>query len=62
MAPKRTTTSPWSSILPRNNPELDTVEEILHIRGFAELLEGVNLEAVHHLRQQPHRESQPRHP
>ena len=31
---------------PRNNPELDTVEEILHIRGFAELLEGVNLEAA----------------
>ena len=32
--------------LPRNNPELDTVEEILHIRGFAELLEGVNLQAA----------------
>ena len=31
---------------PRNNPELDTVEEILHIRGFAELLEGVNLDAA----------------
>ena len=31
---------------PRNNPELDTVEEILHIKGFAELLEGVNLEAA----------------
>ncbi len=31
---------------PRNNPELDTVEEILHIRGFAELFEGVNLEAA----------------
>ena len=31
---------------PRNNPELDTVEEILHIRGFAELLEGVNLQAA----------------
>ena len=32
--------------VPRNNPELDTVEEILHIRGFAELLEGVNLQAA----------------
>ncbi len=32
--------------MPRNNPELDTVEEILHIRGFAELLEGVNLQAA----------------
>lgn len=32
--------------IPRNNPELDTVEEILHIRGFAELLEGVNLDAA----------------
>ena len=31
---------------PRNNPELDTVEEILHIRGFAELFEGVNLNAA----------------
>ncbi len=31
---------------PRNNPELDTVEEILHIRGFAELFEGVNLDAA----------------
>ncbi|MEX0965059.1 MAG: hypothetical protein WDZ52_13570 [Pseudohongiellaceae bacterium] len=31
---------------PRNNPELDTVEEILHVRGFAELFEGVNLEAA----------------
>jgi len=31
---------------PRNNPELDTVEEILHIRGFAELFEGVNLQAA----------------
>lgn len=31
---------------PRNNPELDTVEEILQIRGFAELLEGINLEAA----------------
>ena len=31
---------------PRNNPELDTVEEILHVRGFAELLEGVNLQAA----------------
>lgn len=32
--------------IPRNNPELDTVEEILHIRGFDELLEGVNLDAA----------------
>lgn len=31
---------------PRNNPELDTVEEIEHIRGFAELFEGVNLDAA----------------
>lgn len=31
---------------PRNNPELDTVEEILLIRGFAELFEGVNLDAA----------------
>ena len=31
---------------PRNNPELDTVEEILHVRGFAELLEGINLDAA----------------
>ncbi len=31
---------------PRNNPELDTVEELLHIRGFAELFEGVNLDAA----------------
>lgn len=31
---------------PRNNPELDTVEEILHIRGFDELFAGVNLEAA----------------
>jgi len=31
---------------PRNNAELDTVEEILHIRGFAELFEGVNLDAA----------------
>lgn len=31
---------------PRNNPELDTVEEILHIRGFEQLLEGVNLQAA----------------
>lgn len=31
---------------PRNNPELDVVEEILHIRGFAELFEGVNLDAA----------------
>ena len=32
--------------VPRNNPELDTVEEILHIKGFAELFEDVNLDAV----------------
>ncbi len=31
---------------PRNNPELDSVDEILHIRGFAELFEGVNLDAA----------------
>lgn len=31
---------------PRNNPELDTVEEIMHIRGFAELFEGINLDAA----------------
>lgn len=31
---------------PRNNPELDSVEEILHVRGFAELLEGINLDAA----------------
>ena len=31
---------------PRNNPQLDTVEEILHIRGFAELFAGVNLQAA----------------
>lgn len=31
---------------PRNNPELDSVEEILHIKGFAELFEGVNLDAA----------------
>ncbi|MDP6416286.1 MAG: type II secretion system protein GspK, partial [Gammaproteobacteria bacterium] len=32
--------------VPRNNPELDTVDELLHIRGFAELFEGVNLDAA----------------
>ncbi|MDG2141181.1 MAG: type II secretion system protein GspK [Gammaproteobacteria bacterium] len=32
--------------VPRNNPELDTVEEILHIRGFSELFRGVNLQAA----------------
>jgi general secretion pathway protein K len=32
--------------VPRNYRELDTVEEILHIRGFAELLEGVNVDAA----------------
>jgi general secretion pathway protein K len=31
---------------PRNNPELETVEEILLIRGFAELFEGVNVDAA----------------
>ena len=31
---------------PRNNPELDTVEEILHIRGFKELFAGTNLQAA----------------
>ena len=31
---------------PRNNPELETVEEILQIRGFAELFDGVNLDAA----------------
>jgi len=31
---------------PRNNPELESVEEILHIRGFAELFEGINLDAA----------------
>lgn len=31
---------------PRNNPELETVEEILQIRGFVELFEGVNLDAA----------------
>ena len=31
---------------PRNNPELDTVEEIRHIRGFDELFEGLNLQAA----------------
>ena len=31
---------------PRNNPELDSVEELLLIRGFDEVLEGVNLEAA----------------
>ncbi len=31
---------------PRNNPELETVEEILQIRGFAELFAGVNLDAA----------------
>ena len=31
---------------PRNNPELDSVEELLLVRGFDEALEGVNLEAA----------------
>jgi len=31
---------------PRNNPELDTVDELLHVRGFAELFDGVNLDAA----------------
>jgi general secretion pathway protein K len=34
------------AFVPRNNPELDTVEEILHVRGFAELFAGVNLDAA----------------
>jgi general secretion pathway protein K len=32
--------------VPRNNPELDTVEEILHVRGFAQLFEGINVDAA----------------
>ena len=32
--------------LPRNNPELDSVNELLHVRGFAELFEGVDLESA----------------
>lgn len=32
--------------VPRNNPELDTVEEILHVRGFGELLAGINVDAA----------------
>ena len=31
---------------PRNNPELDTVEEILHIKGFDELLKDINVDAA----------------
>ena len=31
---------------PRNNPDLDSVEELLHIRGFAELFADVNLDAA----------------
>jgi len=31
---------------PRNNPELDTVEELLLVRGFAEVFAGVNLDAA----------------
>jgi general secretion pathway protein K len=31
---------------PRNSPDLESVDEILLIRGFAELFEGVNLEAA----------------
>lgn len=34
------------SYIPRNNPELDTVEEILHIKGFAELFGRVNIDAA----------------
>lgn len=34
------------SYLPRNNPELDSVNELLHIRGFAELFEGIDLESA----------------
>jgi general secretion pathway protein K len=35
-----------SPYLPRNNPELDSVNELLHVRGFAELFEGVDLESA----------------
>ena len=35
-----------TNYLPRNNPELDSVEELMHIRGFDELFEGINLEAA----------------
>lgn len=31
---------------PRNNPDLETPEEILNIRGFAELFEGVDVDAA----------------
>ena len=40
--------------LPRNNPELDSVDELLSIRGFADLFEGIDLDScVHDLWQQP---------
>lgn len=32
--------------LPRNNPELDSINELRHIRGFAELFEGIDLDAA----------------
>jgi general secretion pathway protein K len=32
--------------LPRNNPELDSIYELHHIRGFAELFEGIDLDAA----------------
>ena len=32
--------------IPRNNPELDSVNELLHIRGFAELFNGIDLGAA----------------
>jgi len=32
--------------LPRNNPELDSIYELRHIRGFAELFEGIDLDAA----------------
>lgn len=32
--------------IPRNNPELDTVDELLHIRGFRTLFADINLDAA----------------
>ena len=32
--------------LPRNNPELDSVDELLSIRGFADLFEGIDLDSA----------------
>ena len=31
---------------PRNNPELDSVDELLSIRGFADLFEGIDLDSA----------------